>query len=396
MPLRLSIRRLRVLCPATIVLASVARAQPAGGPPKAAVRIAPAQMRPVEQRVDATGRVRAVREAQVASREPGRVRAVRVRQGDMVREGDVLVLLDDALLKPEALAARADVARSLALLGEREADLAKAERDHARLTDLNTRGSASENELFDAKIALDRARARRDQARAESASDQAKSSLLEQRIDDLTIRAPFAGQVVARDIDEGEWAERGKPVARIIDLDRLEAWVDVPERRLAPLTQSNPVILLSIPALGASIEARAEAVLSTGDAATRTFPVRATLDNPDGALRPGMTVVASIPTGEAAPMLLVPSDALLRDDAGWYVYTATGQTNDDRAAIPARVDLLFAVDASTAVRTVAGPLFPGAFVVTEGNERILFPGQPLQIANPEVFNATPPAPQGKN
>ncbi|MGD9691882.1 MAG: efflux RND transporter periplasmic adaptor subunit [Phycisphaerales bacterium] len=391
-----SSRRLALWLSTAALLITCAHAHAQSGPPKAVVRIAPAQMRPVDQRINATGRIRAVREAQVASREPGRVKSVAVRQGDRVKENDVLVILDDAVLKPEVTAARADAIRSLALLAEREADLSKAERDHARLTDLHSRASATENELLDGQTALQRARARRDQAKAESASDQAKASLLEQRLEDLTIRAPFAGQVVARDIDEGEWADRGRTVARIIDLDRLEAWIDVPERYLKPLTQSAPVLSISIPAIATTLQANADAILSMGDAATRTFPVRATIDNPEGVFRPGMTVTASIPTGEQAPMLLVPADALLRDDAGWYVFTATGQTAEDRAAVPARVETVFTFDALTVVRTLSGPLFPGAFVITEGNERILFPGQPLQIANPDVLNATPPPAQDNN
>lgn len=397
--------RLRSFCiAATCAIAALAHAQPgdsgdsggSGGPPSAAVRVAPVLMRPVERRTDATGRLRAVRESQVATREPGRVREVAVRKGDLVKPGDILVILDDALLRSEALVAAADAAKSIALLAEREADLAKAERDLARLTDLTTRGSASEYELLDGRTQVDRARARRDQARAESDADHARAALLDQRLTDLTVRAPFAGQVIERAVDEGEWAERGTPVARVLDLDRLEAWIDVPERHLTALTQGTPSLSLSIPAIAMTLTAAADAVLSSGDAATRTFPVRATIDNADARLRPGMTVTASIPTGEQAPAMLVPADALLRDDAGWFVYTATGSTPDARAAVPARVDILFSVGQHKAVRPVSGPLFPGAFVITEGNERILFPGQPLAIANPDVLTATPTPPQDNN
>lgn len=386
-----SIRHLLALA----ILVAPALAQPSG-PPSAAVRVGAVQMRPVERRTDATGRLRAVREASVATREPGRVLRVAVRQGDLVQPGDVLVVLDDALLQPEAVAAHADAAKSLALLAEREADLAKAERDLARLQDLSSRGSASEYELLDGQTQVDRARARRDQAEAESKADHARAALLDQRVADLVVRAPFAGQIVEREIDEGEWAERGRAVARVLDLDRLEAWIDVPERFLTALTQGSPTLALSIPALAATRSAIADAVLSAGDAATRTFPVRATLDNAEHSLRPGMTVTASIPTGAEAPSMLVPSDALLRDDAGWYVYTATGAAPHALAAVPARVEPLFAVGDRTAVRPVSGPLFPGAFVVVEGNERILFPGQPLAVGNPEALTATPPPSQENN
>ncbi len=373
-------------------------AQPggSGGPPKATVRVAPVQMRPVERRADATGRLRALREAQVATRESGRVREVNVRQGDLVQPGDVLVVLDDALLSPESAAARAEAARSRALLAEREADLQKAERDFSRITDLSARGSASEFEILDAQTQVDRAKARRDQARAESDASHARSDLLDRRLEDLIVRAPFAGQVVERAVDEGEWADRGGAVARVLDLDRLEAWIDVPERHLPSITPGSTVLAISVPATGSTIDAPADAILSAGDAATRTFPVRATLENQQGALRPGMTITASVPTGELAPSLLVPADALLRDDAGWFVYTATGSDPDNRAAVPARVERLFSVGALTAVRTISGPLFPGAIVVIEGNERILFPGQPLTVANPDVLSATQPHSQDNN
>jgi membrane fusion protein (multidrug efflux system) len=83
-----------------------------------------------------------------------------------------------------------------------------------------------------------------------------------------------------------------------------------------------------------------------------------------------MSVVGLVPTGVRDESLTVPQDAVLRDDAGEYVYVDGG----GRAAV-VRVETLFSVDDRLVVRSTG--LQPGARVVVEGHQR-MFPGQPLE------------------
>ncbi|TVQ59391.1 MAG: efflux RND transporter periplasmic adaptor subunit [Phycisphaerales bacterium] len=373
-------------------IAATAQPGSGGGPPPAHVRIAMTTMEPVEQHAVVTGSVRAWRESRIAAREAGRVLVIDVREGDLIEQGGVLATLDDAILRIELDAARAGVRAAEGAVAERLANLSKAERDLDRITSLRATRSASQNEYDDAATEVERARAALDQARAHAERDRAVVQLLESRIDDMTIHAPFTGRVGARLIDAGEWAAQGAPIVRLVATETVDVWLDVPQQHVAAATRAGAVITFESPALGRTFEAPVAGVGPVGDESARTFPVRLTLDSDDEALRPSMNVVARVPVGVEGPSLLVPRDALLRDDAGWFVYTATGPDVESMLAIPARVEQLFTVGSRrVAVRVISGPLFPGAPVVVEGNERILFPSQPLRITNPADL-ARPDAP----
>lgn len=368
-----------------------ALAQQGGGPPPANVRAGRAEMRTIDPRAETTGRVRAWRTSPLAAREPGRVLSIDVREGDTVSEGQVVARLDDAILRAEADAGAAVVSAAQATLGERDAQLSRAERDLQRLSDLVERGSASENEFLDARTTADASRARRDQAAADLQRAQAALALIQQRLADMTIEAPFAGRVLSRGVEAGQWADRGDAIIELAQIDPIEVWIDVPERFILPLQASGSKTIVTAPALAEVFESSDIDIVPLGSETSRTFPVRLRIENTLGHLLPGMSVTASIPTGQTAQALMVPSDAMLRDDAGWFVYTATGETGAEMA-LPARVQPYASVNAMTAVRVTNGPLFPGALVVVEGNERILFPGQPLLISNSaELAASAPPA-----
>lgn len=347
-------------------------------------------MQTVDPRAETTGRVRAWRTSALAAREPGRVLEVEVREGDIVTQGQVVARLDDAILKAEVRAGEADLAAANAVLSERKAQLERAERDLTHLSSLVERQSASENEFLDARTAADAARARSEQAAADVQRSEAQLLLLRQRLDDMTIEAPFDGRVVSRGVEAGQWADRGDAIIELSQINPIQVWIDVPERFILPMQASGSVAFVTATAIDERFESSEMDVVPLGSETSRTFPVRLRLENPEGHLLPGMSVVASVPTGETAPALVVPSDAMLRDDAGWFVYTATGEPGAEMA-LPARVQPLVQLHGSTAVRVLSGPLFPGALVVIEGNERIMFPGQPLMVVNAAEV-PPPPAP----
>lgn len=364
------------------------------GPPSAAVRVALVEMREVEQRASVTGEVRATQRSRVATREPGRVVAVLVHEGDTVKAGDVLVRLDESLLEIDLRSARALLVAAESSLREATSVLERRERDLMRLTQLRARESATDTEVQDAQSEVDAQAARAAAREAEILEAQARIARLKEQLDDMTVRAPFNGQVSAKLVDEGEWAGEGAAVIEVVTSDTVDVFIEVPQRFVNGVQSPEVSIGVRFDAIELDRTLTDPRVVPIADSAARTFPVRLVADNPDGRIQPGMTVTASIPAGFSGPAMLAPADALLRDDAGWFVYTAT-EAEQGRIALPARVTQLFRTGDMVAIRPISGPLFPGAAVVTEGNERILFPGQPLEITNPEELDKAP-APAGEN
>lgn len=262
----------------------------------------------------------------------------------------------------------------------------KAQRDLKRLRELQTSAGASQNEVDDAVTQIKSAEARLATAIADAESDKAMLSTAERRQSDMTIKAPFAGSVVRKRIEVGEWVSEGDPIIELVAIDSVDAYLDVPERFIAPLSSPGATVLLRIPALDLTIESAVTSVMASGDRLARTFPVRVRIANgPDGPaagrLRPGMSVVGMVRTGEPIEALTIHKDAVMRNDAGAFVYFDAGG-----AAAVAPIEPQYAFGERVVVRSPV--LKPGMGVITQGNERV-FPGQPLSVIG------APPKPEAK-
>ena len=342
---------------------------PGGGPPPALVTLGEARLEEIEQVREVTGELRAARRSVLASEEEGRVVAVLVEPGDAVEEGQPLARLEDTHARLELERARATLATRGAAVHEMEEAVAKSRRDLELRQRPYQAEALTETEIADARTAVAAAEARLEQARAELAWAEADVGRAQKRLADMVVEAPFRSRVVIKRTEVGQWLTRGGPVVELIQLDSVDAWLDVPERFIAALGRPGAMVQLRVTATGEVRTAAVAGIVPEADPLSRLFPVRVRLENRDEALKAGMGVVGLVPAGEKRATLTVPKDAILRNDAGAYVYANLGGT-----AQIVRVEPLFGAGDRLALRSER--LAPGMQVVVEGNER-LFPGQPL-------------------
>ncbi|MEM6458635.1 MAG: efflux RND transporter periplasmic adaptor subunit [Planctomycetota bacterium] len=350
-----------------------------GGPPPSNVRVAAVEVQTLAHRVPVIGRLRETRRVTVTSEIEGKLTAVDVDEGDVVTGGQTRLAQVDEVWAGLALeAAEAEVAAA-------EAELDQARRDLDQLEQLGRAGSARPREVEDQRTLtranaarLDAAVAARDRARVEA-----------QR---AAVVAPFDGAVSRKLVEVGQWVEPGDGLIEMISVGELDAVIDVPERYVGAVAVGDPVEV-RIGVLDASMVGVVEAVRPDGSTAARTFPVKVRLDDPDGRLRAGMSVVAEVPVRREAEYVTVPRDAVLWGDDGAAVWYVSDQVGPGPAAMPEPVDVLFGVGDRYAVRPLPGGpgpvLTPGTQVVIEGAER-LFPTAPLAIT-PEPDAGTAPA-----
>ncbi len=368
-------RTYAVLMGALAVGALVVGARAQGGPPPANVVTDGVRQETIEQQRGVTGEVRTRRRSRLAAEEVGLVVQLDPEAGDEVEQGAVIARLDDTLARLEKDRAEARVDLYNATIDQRKAELSRAMRDLERIERLDAGGSASVSEIDEVRTRVAANKALLAQAEADAAVARAELALAEKRLDDMTIRAPFAGRIVRRETELGQWLAPGDPVVELVAVRDVEAWVDVPERvvgRLRELEKAGPLdIEVRVNAIGGVVPGRVVGIVPEGDPLSRMFPVRIAVANDDEALKPGMSVIAMVPTSERAPTVTVHKDAVLRDDAGEYLYFDAGGM-----AMVARIERLFAFGDRVAIRP--GRLQPGMRVVVKGNER-LFPTQPLNI-----------------
>ena len=357
-----------------------------GGPPPQLVVVDAAVTRELAQLRSVTGEVRSLQRALVAAQVEGVVEALDLNEGDAVEHGQVIARLDDEIARLDVEEARALVEAAEGSRQEAAANLDRARRDLDRVAEAQRRGSVSESELDAAQTEVSTREALLRQAAARVASATADLGRRERALKDMTIVAPFSGRIVAKTSEIGEWVTPGDTLVEVVSLDRLEARIDVPEAFLRFLDADRGPLSVSVPALGETVEVSGTllGVIPSADTLSRLFPVRLSLEAGSGVLRPGMSLTAFVPTGNAAPTLTVHKDAILRDDGGEFVYMAVPFTSESNPgingrAIPARIARLYAVGNRVAIRP--GQVQDGSLLLVQGNERV-FPTQPLIITNP--------------
>jgi membrane fusion protein (multidrug efflux system) len=266
--------------------------KPAASAPRAhLVELAVAEPGRLAYTADRAGSLRAQREVRIVNQEEGRLTAVRVREGDRVRAGDVLVRYDDRILRAE--------------LDKASATLAQAELDHERSRQLKEKGFVSED-------AVQRAATAR-----EIASAQVR--LLRARVQHMTITAPFDGVVARRLVEPGNVTSQHTHLLTVIDPSQLVTDVNVSEL-VMPYLAVGDRAEVRIDALGEKLHPGKIARIHPAiDPATRTGRLEVVLNPVPKGARAGQFCRVVLSTG-ASEQLVVPLAALQRDVKGEFVY----------------------------------------------------------------------------
>ena len=382
---RIGFNRSRLI-PCIAALAVLIAPSAAQGPPPATVRLDAARMESLMVPRSVTGEIVSLRRSLLASQVEGFVVELPVNEGDAVKQGEAIAHLDDEMAALDVRKAEADVLAAKGEVAQREAELARFSRDLERLQLLEGRGGTTASEIDAADANVRTTEALLVQAQAMVAAREAERSLAERRLRDMTIRAPFDGRIVRKSTETGEWVTPGDTIVEIVSMTELEVRIDVPEHLVGYLNEDLGSIPLLVPGLGerANTVARVISVIPLGDSLSRMFPVRLSVDGETAGLKPGMSVTAQVPTGSVEPVLTIHKDAVLRDDAGLYVYMAVPNRDSSNPAvtgkaIAARISRQFASGDRVAIRS--GQIQAGSFLLVEGNERV-FPTQPLIVQDP--------------
>ncbi len=232
----------------------------------------------------ASGYVVARRQATVAAEVTGRLLEVRVEEGQRVRRGEVLAILEPTLARADLGAARA---RAVAA----EADLAEAQRVLNRTRELAGRGFASDASLTAAQSRYDQAAAQHNAQRSDAQRAAAQLSRYE-------IRAPFEGVVVNKAAQPGEiispvsagggFTRTG--VCTIVDMTSLEIEVDVSEAYIARVSQGQRVEAVLDAYPDVTFPARVVATIPSADRSRATVRVRIGFDQLDPRILPEMAI----------------------------------------------------------------------------------------------------------
>lgn len=305
------------------------------------------------QTVVATGRVAAVSRAQVSSPITGVVVERRVREGDMVKPGDVLAILradDLAAAVREAEAALAQLQQATrpqaqASLREAQSRLAQASREVNRRRDLFQQKMIT-NESMEQAIQIETAaRTAVEQAllannavgvgKASETAARARIASAKAQLAKTTIRAEVAGIVLTRNAEPGDLAQPGRILFEIARAGDTEVLMPLDEKNLGVLAIGQAATCIADAFPNRPFPAKVSFIAPGIDPQRGTVEVRLTVDPVPEFVRQGMTISVNVETGRRDRALVVPNDVLFATNGN----NATVWVVEDGRAVRRQVQL---------------------------------------------------------
>jgi membrane fusion protein (multidrug efflux system) len=328
-----------------------------------ATRVEPVTWKP---QIEAIGTLWAYQGVDVASQMAGVVKSVAFKANDSVKEGQLLVQIDDAVERADLLSAQAAVERDRAAL--------------TRAQTLSRTGVSSAATL--------------DEAESNLAASESALHRIQATIDLKAIEAPFPGTIGIPRVDVGQYVQPGTVIATLQQLTKMKVDFTVPEQRLADVKMGQPASF-AITENDFRYSGHIVGIDPKVDPQTRLFPVRAEVDNAGGELRPGQFVRIRVELPAVANVIAVPQTSVVTSLYGDYVYVVepaepagapaaagTPQTADrpQEKRLKARQVFVRTGSRQGDLIEISDGLQPGQTVVTSGQNK-LANNAPVRIDN---------------
>ena len=352
----------------------------AGAPPPAEVSAAQVVVKPVRQWDEFTGRIAATDAVEVRARVSGYIERIAFKEGDELKSGDLLFVIDPRPYKAAYDNAAAQLERARAA-----AQLARAQEQRARTLIAANAISREEVDTRDAALAQGEA----DVRAAEAALATAKLNL-----GFTEVRSPIAGRVSRAMLTVGNLAQADQSVlTSVVSQDPVYVYFEADEQtylRYAALARkgqrpdsANQVRIGLANDTGFPYSGTVNFVNNQVDSATGTINLRAVVLNPDRAFTPGLYARVQLEGSGEFRAMLIDDKAIMTDQDRKYVYVV-GPKSD---ALRKDVTLGGFADG---LRIVQSGLAPNDEVIVDGMQKIFFPGAPVNAS--EVVMGAPPAP----
>jgi len=261
------------------------------------------------------------------------VKAINFEDGDKVIEGELLVQLNNT--------------EERARVEELKANIDEAKRQFTRIADLRQSNATSEQLL--------------DEQQARVKALQAQLDIALAQLNDLQIRAPFSGMLGNREISIGSLVQPGDTITTLDDISLIKVDFSIAENHLASVAKGQTLSASSVAYPGEEFIGKITNIDTRLDPISRSIRVRATIDNKDNRLRPGMLLTVVVEK-RVLNTLVLPEKALVPVQDKQYVYVV----NDNVAQ---QTEVVIGERRPGLVQIVSG-LNEGDEVITEGTLRV--------------------------
>jgi RND family efflux transporter MFP subunit len=289
------------------------------------------------------------------------IRTVHIKEGQFVKQGDLMFSLDDR-------ADRANLDKARAQVEHDRAQVADLERQYKRSQDLFA-------QHFIAQSAVDTLRAQVDQAQATLKADIAATSASDVTHSYNAIRAPMSGRVGGIGVYPGSLVQPATSLTTITQLDPITVAFTLPESSLPALLAANKRGKVEVQAMPGADQPPVTGLLSfidnTVDPQSGSIRVKAEFPNRDTALWPGQYVNTRVTVQTIKDAVVIPQNAIVTNAQGTFVYVLD---KDQARLVP--VQRLYASGLDAAVQGLSG----SEKVINEGKQNVR-PGGKVRVGS---------------
>jgi membrane fusion protein, multidrug efflux system len=317
---------------------------------------------PFEHFIDLLGKIDADNISYISPRGmAGQVKAIYIKQGQFVKRGQLVLKLDDAIVRQQIQAARKAMEGIKTQLGF-------AKNIYQRQKNLWEQGIGTEVQLITAKTNVESL-----ENQLVAANEQVKVAI--EQLNTANVYSDVSGIADQVNIRIGETfvgATQAGPQIKIVNKSVLKAVVNVPENYLTRLHTGTPV-LVNIPDAGKiNIPSSISLISQSIDANSRGFMAEAKIPS-DGSLKPNQTVVMRIKDYSAANAIVIPVNMVQTDETGKYVFILVKSSNGKATAhkVPVVIGEVYGDNVE-----IKGGLNAGEQLIIEGYQS-LYEGQAI-------------------
>lgn len=280
--------------------------------PVPTVQVARAEIGNISRTLSFTGDIAAIQESNIFPRVNGNIEQEYVDIGDYVNRGQVLALIDTTIYSENARQARGAYLQA-------EATLANSKLTYERDKSLLEQNLIAKQDLDNAETAYKVALAQ--EGAAAATLKNAEIQLGYCRVD-----APFSGYITRRFFDPGTYVtastnSSSSNLFYLADINRVKVMVDILEEDIPLLPKVEDVQIRVDAYPNMVFHGKITRISQQLDLSTRTMPVEVDISNPQGLLKPGMFASVDLIFDKAENARILPTQVVLKDDSGNYVYT---------------------------------------------------------------------------
>jgi len=265
----------------------------------------------------------------------GTIRSINVTEGQRVSKGSLIATLDDTTLKSDHEAA--------------VAALEQAEDAYQRYGQLHDNNSLPEIQWVETQSKLRQARS--------------AVQITQKNLNDSKLYAPFSGVISEKSAETGQNVAPGNPVVKLVTVDRVKVSISVPEDEISSINLGQ-AIGITVPALGGkSFSGKIAEKGISANTLSRSYEVKAIIDNPAGELMPGMLCNLYVTDNNSEKMIAIPAGVVqLNSDNRTFVWL-------NRQGKAHRQFIVTGQHAGNDVIVISG-LTPGDQVIVEGQQKV--------------------------